>query len=214
RRRCPRPRPSPPLRRMRCRSRARSARRSGSRTDAPSSGRRTRAGSRGRPERIGAYDRSVDGSGSMERRADPHNTRDRPLSLSHGPASEEATMTRWLATALVLLPALAGARPGDWTRFGYRADRRNAGPRVTGITAANAGALVRQQIDLGGTADSSPIHLGGVRVGGAKHDVFVVTTSYGVAIALDAASGAVLWRFTPATYASVAGTAQITHSSP
>src|SRR5581483_1759016 len=50
--------------------------------------------------------------------------------------------------------------------------------------------------------------------GGAKHDVFVVTTSYGVAIALDAASGAVLWRFTPATYASVAGTAQITHSSP
>lgn len=123
-------------------------------------------------------------------------------------------MIRWLAVALTLVSTLALGRPSDWTRFGYHADRRNAGPRSTTLTPANVGTLVLQQIDLGGTADSSPIYLGGVLVGGASHDVFVVTTSYGVAVAVDAASGAILWRFTPSGYASLAGTAQITNSSP
>jgi len=81
---------------------------------------------------------------------------------------------------------------GDWTRFGYDAARSSSGPARTGITAANLGSLRRQRVALDGTADSSPIYLRGVRVGGAPHDVFVVTTSYGKTIAIDAASGRIL----------------------
>jgi len=40
-------------------------------------------------------------------------------------------------------------------------------PFATGITAANVKRLVRQQVQIDGTADSSPIYLHGVEVGGA-----------------------------------------------
>ena len=116
--------------------------------------------------------------------------------------------------------ALAGTRStaaklgGDWTRFGYDAARSSSGPARTGISAANVGRLRRQVVQLGGTADSSPIYLRGVRVGGKTRDVFFLTTSYGRAVAVDASTGRVLWMFTPPGYSSWAGSAQITNSSP
>src|SRR5947207_14651136 len=76
---------------------------------------------------------------------------------------------------------------GDWTRFGYDAARHNAGPKNTGITAANVGRLRRRRVTLLGTVDASPIYLRGVRIHGARHDAFFVTTSYGRTIAIDAA---------------------------
>jgi PQQ-like domain len=126
------------------------------------------------------------------------------------------------AIVLVLATARAGAEPhsaaigagGDWTRFGYDSARHNSGPASTGITAANVGRLRRQRVALDGTVDSSPIYLRGATVGGGRHDVFVVTTSYGKTIAVDADSGSVLWRFTPPGYASWAGSYRITNSTP
>jgi len=53
-----------------------------------------------------------------------------------------------------------------------------------------------------------------VEVEGTAHDVFIVTTSYGKTIAVDAAAGAVLWRFIPNGYASWAGSRQITNATP
>ncbi len=103
---------------------------------------------------------------------------------------------------------------GDWTRFGYDAARHGAGPAATGITAANVGKLERRRVEVGGTVDSSPIYLRGVRVRGARHDVFFVTTSYGRTVAVDAGSGAVLWRFTPRGYSSWAGSSRITNATP
>jgi outer membrane protein assembly factor BamB len=113
----------------------------------------------------------------------------------------------------------AGAGPaakqgGNWTRFGYNAARHNTGPVKTGITAANVGKLRRQQIQLGGTVDSSPVYVRGAIVGGAPHDAFVAQTTYGRVYAIDADAGSVLWEFTPEGYSSVAGTPQITTSSP
>ncbi|HEX6699776.1 MAG TPA: PQQ-binding-like beta-propeller repeat protein [Gaiellaceae bacterium] len=102
---------------------------------------------------------------------------------------------------------------GDWTRFGYDAARHNSGPAATGITAANVGSLVRQRIELPGTVDSSPIYLRGATVRGSRHDVFVVTTTYGRTLAVDANDGAVLWQFTPQGYASWAGTYRITNAT-
>jgi outer membrane protein assembly factor BamB len=103
---------------------------------------------------------------------------------------------------------------GDWTRFGYDASRTSSGPAQTGITAANLSRLRRRRTALGGTADSSPIYLRGARIGGRAHDAFVLTTSYGKAVAVDAASGRILWTFTPPGYAAWAGSEQITNSSP
>ena len=127
------------------------------------------------------------------------------------------------AAALALVTAAcASASPnhaairagGDWTRFGYDAARRNAGPASTGITAENVGNLRRQRVGIPGTADSSPIYLRGVTVRGKRHDVFVLTTSYGRTVAIDADSGARLWLFTPRGYSSWAGSYRITNSSP
>jgi outer membrane protein assembly factor BamB len=103
---------------------------------------------------------------------------------------------------------------GDWARAGYTASRRDAGPSRTGITAANVTALRRQQFRLDGTADSWPIYLRGVRVAGGTHDVFVVTTTYGKTIALDADSGRRLWEFTPPSYSRLAQSPQITTAGP
>ena len=135
-------------------------------------------------------------------------------------------MLRRLAPTLVLAlaPAFtacgasdvqpAARAGGDWTRFGYDAARRDAGPARTGITAANVRRLRRQRVALDGTVDASPIYLRGVTVRGHRHDVFFVTTSYGRTIAVDADSGAILWRFTPRGYSSWTGSAQITNSTP
>jgi PQQ-like domain len=103
---------------------------------------------------------------------------------------------------------------GDWTRFGYDAARHDSGPANTGITAASVGRLRRQQVRLPGTADSSPIYLRGVRVKGARHDVFIVTTAYGITVAVDAGSGRILWRFTPRGYSSWARSYRITNATP
>jgi outer membrane protein assembly factor BamB len=115
-------------------------------------------------------------------------------------------------TSMTQAPAVRTG--GDWARFGYDAARHNSGPSATGITSANVGRLQRQRVQLDGTVDSSPIYLRAVRVGATEHDVFIVTTSYGRTIAVDANSGAVLWRFTPARYASWAGSYRITNATP
>src|SRR5205823_1521616 len=88
------------------------------------------------------------------------------------------------------------------------------GPAKTGITVANVRRLRRQQVGLDGTVDSSPIYLRAIRIGGKARDVFVVTTTYGKALAIDAANGRVLWRFTPPGYTGWAGTYRITNATP
>jgi outer membrane protein assembly factor BamB len=105
-------------------------------------------------------------------------------------------------------------RGGDWTRFGYDAARSSSGPGSTGITADNVGKLQRHRVVLDGTVDSSAIYLRAVRIGGGSHDAFFVTTSYGKALAIDADSERVLWRFTPDGYRSWAGSSQITQATP
>ena len=102
----------------------------------------------------------------------------------------------------------------DWTRFGWDARRSNDDPHATGITAANVGSLVRQQVHLPGTVDSSAIYLHGVAVNGATHDAFFVTTTYGITLAVDASTGNILWRWTPPGYSRRAGSAQITTATP
>jgi hypothetical protein len=115
---------------------------------------------------------------------------------------------------------VAGARKAvatasrDWTRFGWDARRSSDDPDGTGITATNVGSLVRQQVRLPGTADSSAIYLHAVVVGGQAHDAFFLTTTYGITLAIDAISGQTLWEWKPPGYSHWAGSAQITTATP
>ena len=109
---------------------------------------------------------------------------------------------------LVVGAAAAGATSNtapEWGRFGYDPGRRNSGPAATGITAANLSKLIRRQVVLDGTADSSPILADGLAI---------VTTSYGKAIAVDVRTDRIRWRYTPPGYSGWAGSDRITNSSP
>ena len=102
----------------------------------------------------------------------------------------------------------------DWTRFGWDAGRSSGSGDPTGISVGNVTTLRRQQVPLDGTVDGAAIYLHGVRANGGTHDVFFVTTTYGKTLAIDAADGAILWRFTPSGYDSWAGSRQITTATP
>lgn len=125
-------------------------------------------------------------------------------------------MRRLVPVVLVLAcSALTGsAAAGDWPQFGFDSARSSAPAASTGINASNVGTLVRQQVKLDGVVDSSAIYLAGVTVGGARHDAFFVTTSYGRTIAIDADTGNVLWEHAPPGIASWDHSAQITQAAP
>jgi outer membrane protein assembly factor BamB len=109
--------------------------------------------------------------------------------------------------------ATAGALT-EWPEFGLDPQRSDATDASTGITAANVGKLRGRRVTLPGTIDSSPIYLSGAQVGGATHDVAIVTSSYGRTFALDATTGKRLWTYTPPGYSSWVGTPQLTNTSP
>jgi len=122
-----------------------------------------------------------------------------------------------VAAVLAATAAVAGGAPKsgtDWPMAGFTPARPYSGPTVTGITRKNVGRLRRQQVQLPGTVDSMPIYLHDVTVGGKARDVFFVTTTYGISVAVDAANGRILWRFTPPGYSRFAGSARITTMTP
>ncbi|HEY8311751.1 MAG TPA: PQQ-binding-like beta-propeller repeat protein, partial [Gemmatimonadaceae bacterium] len=102
----------------------------------------------------------------------------------------------------------------DWTRFGWDVGRSGVAAAPTGIGASNVASLHRQQVNLDGTVDASPIYLHAATVGGGTHDVFFVTTTYGKTIAIDADAGTILWEYTPPGTEALAGSRQITNSTP
>jgi outer membrane protein assembly factor BamB len=101
-----------------------------------------------------------------------------------------------LLACLLALAAAAPAAAMDWLRFDGDSARSGFAPG-SGITRADLPHLEEQRVALPGTVDSAPIYLSNVTVAGAKRDVFVVTTSYGRTLALDADTGAKLWQFAP-----------------
>jgi hypothetical protein len=115
-------------------------------------------------------------------------------------------------------PTAVGATAGEpltsWTVFGLNPQRSDATNQPTGISAKNIGKLKDRQIKLPGTIDSSPVYLHGATVDGAKHDVVIVTSSYGRTFAIDANAGKRLWTYTPPGCSGLVGSAQITNSSP
>jgi hypothetical protein len=106
------------------------------------------------------------------------------------------------------------ASGNDWIRFNVDEGRSGVFAASTGIAADSLAVMRRQQVSLDGTVDASPIYLSGVTIGGALHDVFFVTTTYGKTIAIDANDGSILWEFTPPNYSQWAGSYRITTATP
>ena len=102
----------------------------------------------------------------------------------------------------------------DWTRFNWDARRSGSVTFATGISAANVSGLKRQRVHLPGTVDSSAIYLHAVKIRGVTRDAFFVTTTYGITLAIDAAKGSILWRWTPPGYRGWAGSYRITTATP
>jgi hypothetical protein len=102
----------------------------------------------------------------------------------------------------------------DWPEFGLNPQRSDVSEQATGITATNVAHLRHTRVSLPGTVDSSPIYLHGVSVDGGVHDTILVTTTYGRTVAIDAASGHLLWTFTPSGHDGWVGSPQITTTSP
>ncbi len=137
--------------------------------------------------------------------------------LAVGACGAGSTAGRPLPVAAVPVGLRAATTPAaaiDWPEFGGDAQRSNASDAATGIDAGALRRLRRQRVALPGTVDSSPIYLHAVTVAGAARDIFVVTTSYGRTLALDATGGQILWQFTPPGIGSYEGGDQITNASP
>jgi PQQ-like domain len=127
-----------------------------------------------------------------------------------------ASSTPKASAGAIPAPAHAAAdqRLLQWPEFGLDPQRSDVSEASTGITSANVAHLRRTTVQLPGTVDSSPVYLHGALVDGARHNVVVVTTTYGKTLAIDADSGQILWNFTPPGYSGWAGSYQITTSSP
>jgi outer membrane protein assembly factor BamB len=102
----------------------------------------------------------------------------------------------------------------DWTRFDFNAQRSGVGPASTGIDAGNLGSLQRRVVTISGVADSSAVELHDVAVAGRVRDVIFVTTTYGKTLAIDPATGGILWQYVPGDIGSYLGTYQITTATP
>ena len=111
-------------------------------------------------------------------------------------------------------PPPVNASGNDWPQFNFDAARSGVSPQPTGLTAANIPTMARQQVQIDGTVDASAIYLHNVQVGGAAHDVFFATTTYGKTLAIDANDGSILWRYTPASFSQLSGTSRITNVTP
>ncbi len=120
----------------------------------------------------------------------------------------------WVTLVVTIAVCLAiNLNAQDWPQFGGNVESTSANP-AAGITAAQMKQLQRRQVPLDGTVDASAIYLHGVTVKGSRHKTLFLTTTYGKTIAVDADSGAVLWEYTPSSYGQLAGTRQITNSTP
>jgi outer membrane protein assembly factor BamB len=126
----------------------------------------------------------------------------------------QITLRILLGLGIAITAAAQSASAQNWPMFGGNLQSSSANPQATGISAPNVGRLTRRQVQLDGLVDASAIYLHGAVIRGARHDAIFVTTSYGKTEALDAASGVVLWEFTPSSYGYLAGTRQFTNSTP
>ncbi len=133
------------------------------------------------------------------------------VAVGPGGSSARSLSPRALGTPA---PGAFASPAGDWLTFDLNAQRANGWPTAAGITAADLHRLRRLTIHIDGTVDSAAVALHNLVIAGRPRDVFFVTTTYGRTLAIDAANGRVLWRYTPASLHRLQGSGQVTTASP
>jgi len=101
-----------------------------------------------------------------------------------------------LLAAALALAAPSAARAAGWSTFGFDVERTGFDPSETVLDAAVVPGL-RQAwaTDVGGIVDAQPSYARAVQLpGGSTADLVLVGTEQGAEIALDAATGDVVWR--------------------
>ncbi|MBV8200357.1 MAG: PQQ-binding-like beta-propeller repeat protein [Acidobacteria bacterium] len=108
-----------------------------------------------------------------------------------------------LAGCLAVGGALAPSRPAaaaDWPQFGYDSRHSGNNPAETTLGAANVATLrVRYQVALPGVVDGPPVFLAGAATPQGTKDLLFLETKGGTLLALDAATGAMVWSQRPAS---------------
>jgi hypothetical protein len=95
-----------------------------------------------------------------------------------------------IALALWAQPAAAT----DWLQFGFDAAHSGRNPAEKLLTRQNVQSLrPLYSTTLPGTAEGAPVYLANVATPGGTKDMLYLTLNNGTLLALDAASGAVLW---------------------
>lgn len=96
---------------------------------------------------------------------------------------------------IIATPAVAT----DWLQFGFDASHRGVNPVEGALTPANVTQLqLLYSAALPGPVEGAPVLLTNVATPGGNKDVLYMTTDNGTLIALDAATGTLLWSRYPA----------------
>lgn len=109
-----------------------------------------------------------------------------------------------IAAFLVAAPASAAGipanqTPGDWQQFGDDPRHSGTNPAEPTLQPGNAGTLHRlYSVALPGTVDDAPVFLAGAATPLGVRDLLFMTTTDGRLLAVDAATGAVVWSRQPA----------------
>ena len=123
-------------------------------------------------------------------------------------------MRRFLLVVVLLGSGCLFAEAQDWPTFGWDVGRSSAPTVRTGLSRDGISSMTRQQVVLVGTVDGTAIYLHGAKIGGSAHDAFFLTTTYGKTLAVDAATGTVLWEYTPPSFERLKSTYRITNATP
>lgn len=108
------------------------------------------------------------------------------------------TRLRILVAAAGLL-ARGGALATDWPQWGFDSRHGGANDQETAIRAGNVPTLhLLYRVTLPAVADGAPAFLAGVTTAQGVKDLLFLTTKSGILLAVDAATGAVVWSKQPA----------------
>jgi outer membrane protein assembly factor BamB len=103
------------------------------------------------------------------------------------------------AAAGPLAAAAPPGTPGDWPQFGYDARHSGVNPQEPTLNPGSVASLhLRYQATLPGVVDNAPVFLSSVATSAGLLDLLLMTTRDGQLLAVDAATGNLLWSQQPA----------------
>ena len=124
------------------------------------------------------------------------------IEVAPGHGMETRATTCSLLGPILWLGALAAAPPAsasDWPQFNRDSLHSGANLEESTIHAGNVGSLqVRYHVALPGLVDAAPVFLAGVATPQGVKDLLFMTSLRGIVMAVDAATGTVVWSRRPA----------------